>query len=134
MIRARISGKKDLEKAAADLFHVLVNLRHWEKKWKDDGGGMSGERMRAWQKRADDLIQDLTTDNPSKDYDAAAELLHEKGYNLARVIENEETQELNISCSPILMSGKVETIKEMLGDEFWVSGNTNLQYIIVKKR
>lgn len=54
----KISGEQELYELAAQLLHIMANLRFYEMKLKEAGGGFElRNRVKDWQKRADDLIE-----------------------------------------------------------------------------
>lgn len=54
----KIASEQELYDMAAQLLHILTNLRWYEDKLKEQGGGFElRNRVRDWQKRADDLLE-----------------------------------------------------------------------------
>lgn len=54
----KIASEQELYDMAAQLLHITFNLRHYEKLLSEKGGGFEiRNRVRDWQKRADDLLE-----------------------------------------------------------------------------
>jgi len=57
-MNVKIASEEELYDLAAQLLHILTNLRFYESKLKQAGGGFElRNRVRDWQKRADDLLE-----------------------------------------------------------------------------
>lgn len=50
----------DTAKAAAELSHILLNLRYWSKTWHENFGHSNRERKEHWEKKADKWIEEHT--------------------------------------------------------------------------
>lgn len=55
----KINNENELLETAKELAHVLVNLRHWTKKWEETYGAEYKNAKKRWEKKADELIKKL---------------------------------------------------------------------------
>ena len=54
----KIASQQELYDMAAQLLHIMFNLRHYEEKLKEQGGGFElRNRVKDWQRRADELLE-----------------------------------------------------------------------------
>jgi inactivated superfamily I helicase len=58
-MKAKVNSEEELHQMAADLFHVLVNLRHYTKRWKEHYGANNNNVKIMWEEKADLLIEKL---------------------------------------------------------------------------
>lgn len=58
-MRIRIESEEELLELARKLLHCGVNLRYWTKEWNKKHGGILLERKKYWEKKMDDLLEEL---------------------------------------------------------------------------
>lgn len=58
-VKVKISSEERLEQVAAELIHVLANLRKFTKLWEATHGVQLKERKKFYEERADELIKTL---------------------------------------------------------------------------
>ena len=58
-MKVKANSEEELHQMAADLFHVLFNLRYYTKRWKEQYGANNNNVKIAWEEKADLLIEKL---------------------------------------------------------------------------
>lgn len=59
MMTIKITSEEELKQVAAELLHVMVNLRHYSKAWHEYHGGALLATKKTWEIRADELLKKL---------------------------------------------------------------------------
>lgn len=58
-MRVKINSEAELLTFAASAFHLMVNLRHWERKAQSAFYTKGREQLKRWQKEADEFIKSV---------------------------------------------------------------------------
>lgn len=60
-MRVKINSESELLRFAAQVWHILNNLRNAEKKAQEVGGSVPRKTIKYWQDRADEFITTMAT-------------------------------------------------------------------------
>jgi len=63
----KIDSEEELINVFKDLMHVGVNMRYWQKQWKEHYGATNRKAKEKWEERYDKLLEKInaTYQNPS---------------------------------------------------------------------
>lgn len=73
----RIKSEEELLDLAKKLLHCAVNVRYWQKEWNEKHGGALLERKKYWEKRMDNLLEELGAEKVDKLYDVHISIKNE---------------------------------------------------------
>lgn len=55
----KIDSEEELVSAFKELMHISVNMRHWQKEWKEHYGAENRNTKEKWEKRMDEFHEKL---------------------------------------------------------------------------
>lgn len=56
MTTVTVNTVEELEQLAAEMLHIMVNMRHAQNYWQEHYGSLAKRRKDHWQQKADDLL------------------------------------------------------------------------------
>lgn len=59
MVKVTVKTEEELVELTRRLLHIMINLRHWTAIWNEHYGTKNLHEKKKWEKRADELIQEL---------------------------------------------------------------------------
>jgi len=64
----KIESEEELVNIFKELMHLSVNMRHWQKEWKEHYGAANRLAKEKWEERMDKFIEKLNVEyqNPGK--------------------------------------------------------------------
>lgn len=62
----KIESEDQHRQLTGELVHILINLRFWQKYWKENHGFNARRHKEKWEKKADDLLISLGFDEHTR--------------------------------------------------------------------
>jgi hypothetical protein len=71
----KIESEEDLIKEFKELMHISVNMRYWQKQWKEHYGAHNRVAKEKWEERYDNLLEKLNATYQKPSSNGAAQLV-----------------------------------------------------------
>lgn len=65
-MRIKVDSEEELLKVAQEALHLLVNMRHYQKRWHTEFGAILKNRKKEWEDKADTFLERLQMEKSFK--------------------------------------------------------------------